>query len=203
MRLVSGVTMEIDPSTADGMYRTMTSLIVPRPIGWISTSSEDGDYNVAPYSFFGGLNEENPPVIMFSAEDTDDGGVKDSVANVQATGEFVHNVVTMDLIEEMDRTAEPIESTEFDAAGLTPESSTIVGAPRVAEAKAHIECSLYDLLRIGDHIVVLGEVKRIHVDDDLLTESGKVDVRKVDPVARLTGTYYGKVEAVEVDRNWD
>jgi flavin reductase (DIM6/NTAB) family NADH-FMN oxidoreductase RutF len=194
--------MEIDPGTAEGMYRTMTGLIVPRPIGWISTRSTDGEDNLAPYSFFGALNEESPPVLMYSAENWEDGSTKDSVVNALETEAFVHNLVTMDLLDAMDRTLEDADRSEFDVAGLTAQSAATVDAPRVAQAKAHMECSLYNSVRLGDHTLVLGEVEQIHVDDDLLDEDGKVDVRKVDAVGRLTGRYYARLEIVEVDREW-
>jgi len=194
--------MEIDPGTAEGMYRTMTSLIVPRPIGWISTRSPDGEDNLAPYSFFGALNEESPPVLMYSAEDWEDGSTKDSVVNALETEAFVHNLVTMDLFEAMDRTSEDANGSEFDVAGLDAEPAATVDASRVAQARAHMECSLYDSVRLGDHTIVQGEVQRVHVDDDLLDEEGKVDVRQVDAVGRLTGRYYARLETVEVDRDW-
>lgn len=194
--------MDIDPSTAEGMYRTMTSLIVPRPIGWISSRDEAGQDNIAPYSFFNGLNEQNPPVIMYSAEDIEDRQLKDSVSNVLESGEFVHNVVTVDLLEQMDRTAENVNTNEFELAGLTPEEAKTVSVSRVAEAKAHLECTLYDHVRIGDHSIVMGEVEHIHVDDSLLNDENKIDVRKLDPVGRLTGQYYGLIEPIEVERQW-
>jgi flavin reductase (DIM6/NTAB) family NADH-FMN oxidoreductase RutF len=194
--------MEIDPTCEDGMYRTMTSLLVPRPIGWISTRSTDGVENIAPYSFFNGINESNPPVVMFSSEQLPDGRHKDSVENAIETGEFVHNLVTMDFLAQMDYTSEPIDTkrSEFDIADLETEDAVTVSAPRVAGGKAHLECTLYDHFTVGDHAVVLGEVQHIHVDDDLLTDEQKVDVRKVGAVGRLTGEFYARLDPVRVER---
>jgi flavin reductase (DIM6/NTAB) family NADH-FMN oxidoreductase RutF len=192
--------MEIDPATAEGMYRTVTSIVTPRPIGWISTRSDDGHENVAPYSFFNGLNEENPPVVMFSSEDPAGGGLKDSVVNARETEAFVHNLVTEDLFEEMHATSDPIPPTEseFEHADLATEPARTVDAPRVAAAKAHFECTLYDDARIGDHVVVMGEIRHISVDDSLCTD-GKVDIRKMNPVGRLTGDYYATMNQFTVD----
>ncbi|MHB9287920.1 flavin reductase family protein [Halobacteriales archaeon Cl-PHB] len=193
--------MEIDPTTEEGMYRIMTSVIVPRPVGWISSRSADGADNLAPYSFFNGMNEESPPVIMFSAEDVAEGHLKDSVENICETGEFVHNLVTMDLVEQMHETSDTVDPgvSEFDHAGLASADSEVVDAPRVADAKANLECRLYDDVRIGDHVIVMGEVVHIHLDDSILNDVGKVDVRKVDAVGRLTGELYASLEPFSVD----
>jgi len=187
--------MEVDPETAEGLYRTVTSIITPRPVGWISSRSATGVDNLAPYSFFNGLNEKRPPVVMFSAEDTPDGKLKDSVDNVLETGAFVHNLVTVDRFEEMVASAETVapEVSEFDHAGVTAEEAKTVDAPRVADAQAHFECTLYDDARIGNHVVVMGEIQHIHVDDSLCVD-GKVDVRRIDPVGRLSGDYYATMD---------
>jgi len=192
--------MEIDPETADGLYRTVTSIITPRPVGWISTRAPDGTDNLAPYSFFNGLNEKTPPVVMFSAEDSSSGISKDSVANVIETGEFVHNLVTVDLFDEMVATADSIETekSEFAYANIPIEEASTVDAPRVANAKAHFECTLYDDARIGDHTVIMGEIEHIHVDDALCSD-GVVDVRQIDPIGRLAGDYYATMDPFSVD----
>jgi flavin reductase (DIM6/NTAB) family NADH-FMN oxidoreductase RutF len=192
--------MEIDPDVTPDMYRTVTSLVVPRPIGWISTRSADGVDNLAPYSFFMGLNEKSPPVVMFSSEDTEADRVKDSAVNARETGDFVHNVVTVDRFEEMHRSADsiPADESEFDHADVEREDAETVSAPRVKRAKAHFECTLYDDLRLGDHVIVMAEIQHIHVDDSLVTD-GKVDVRKLDPVGRLTGDFYATMNRFHAD----
>jgi flavin reductase (DIM6/NTAB) family NADH-FMN oxidoreductase RutF len=187
--------MDVDPTESADMYRIVSSLVVPRPIGWISTRAADGTDNLAPYSFFQVLNESSPPVVMFAAGDREDGRPKDSATNARATGGFVHNLVTRDRFEEMHRSSDaiPAAESEFAHADVDLEAAETVSAPRVRRAKAHFECSLYDDARIGDRTVVMGEIQHVHVDDALLTD-GRVDVREVDAVGRLTGDYYSAIE---------
>lgn len=187
--------MELDPAETEGMYRLLTSLIVPRPIGWISTVDADGVDNLAPYSFFQGIIEDEPPVVMFSAEDHAEGRTKDSVTNVIDTGEFVCNLVTEDVASQMKATSDPIPAheSEFDHADLTRAPSRVVTPPRVAEAKAHLECTLHDTMRIGDHTVVFGRIEHIHASDDFFVD-GDIDVSRVDAVGRLAGPYYAHLE---------
>lgn len=187
-------------SNRDELYRLVTSIIIPRPIGWVSTLSPTGESNLAPYSFYQGILENDPPIVMFSAEDAEDGGLKDSPENVERTGEFVLNLVTEDLVEQMDRTSESVPSDvcEFDLAGLEKVDSVTVDPYRVAAARAHLECTHYDTLQVGNHSVVFGEITHIHVDDSLLTD-GKIDVEKIDAVGRLTGSFYAKLERFTVE----
>ncbi|WP_411965461.1 flavin reductase family protein [Haloferax sp. YSMS24] len=196
--------MDIDPESAvDEMYRLLTSLIIPRPIGWVSTRSVDGVDNLAPFSFYMGVIEAEPPVVMFSAEHRADGTLKDSAKNAVETEAFGLNLVTADLVEQMDRTSESVEpgTDEFDVAGLDRREATTVDVPLVAAAKATMECSLHDTMDIGDHTVVFGRIERIHVADELLTD-GKIDVTKIDAVGRLTGSYYATLDPFQVDRPW-
>ena len=196
--------MEIDPAEAvDDMYRLLTTLIVPRPIGWVSSRSVDGVDNLAPYSFYQGVIEANPPVVMVSTERKPDGTPKDSARNVLDTEAFGLNLVTTDLVEAMDRTSDAVGSheDEFDLAGLDRREATTIDAPLVAAAKATMECTLYDTMEVGDHIVLFGHIEHITVDDELLTD-GKIDEEKVDAVGRLTGSYYATLERFQVDRPW-
>ncbi|KTG31013.1 flavin reductase family protein [Haloferax profundi] len=196
--------MDIDPESAvDEMYRLLTSLIIPRPIGWVSTRSADGVDNLAPFSFYMGVIEAEPPVVMFSVEQRPDGTLKDSARNAVETEAFGLNLVTADLVEQMDRTSESVEpgTDEFEIVGLERREATTVDVPLVAAAKATMECTLHDTMDIGDHTVVFGHIERIHVDDSLLTD-GKIDVTKIDAVGRLTGSYYANLEPFQVDRPW-
>lgn len=198
--------MDIDPrdATVDEMYRLLTTLIVPRPIGWVSTRSIDGVDNLAPYSFYMGVIEANPPVVMVSTERRRDGRPKDSARNILDTEAFGLNLVTTDLVEAMDRTSDAVDSheDEFELAGLDRHDATTLDVPLVARAKATMECSLYDTMEIGDHIVVFGQVEHVTVDDDLVTD-GKIDVEKVDAVGRLTGSYYARLDPFRVERPWE
>lgn len=195
--------MEIDPETSDPseIYRLMTSVVVPRPIGWISTVSEDGTDNLAPYSYFNAVSS-SPAVLMFSAG-THDGERKDTPTNAIESGEFVFNLVTEAVAKEMDETSAslPTGESEFEAAGIERAESTVVEPPRVAAAKASFECTLYDSMQVYDNTMVLGEVRYAHVDDDLLTD-GKPDSLKIDAVGRLGGPYYTSLDVMDLQRGY-
>ena len=132
--------LEQDPSewSFQDNYHLMTGLVIPRPIAWMSSLSADGVRNIAPHSFFNAVATD-PPHVMVSST-----GVKDSVRNIRATKEFVLNIVTMDVLDDMVFTSTdfPPEEDEFDWSGLTPVPSAKVAPPRIAEAKAHLECVL-------------------------------------------------------------
>lgn len=196
--------MEIDVEAVDPqvLYRTITSVVVPRPIGWISTTGVDGEDNIAPYSFFNAVCS-SPPVVMFSASESRKKPLKDTPRNVIDTGEFVCNLVTRDMVKAMDDTSAklPNGESEFDYAGLERIPSSVVTPPRVAGVAVAMECELYDSLEIYTNTVIFGEVKYLHISDDLLTD-GKVDSRKIDAVGRLGGPYYGGIEVLEFSRQY-
>lgn len=184
--------MEIDPETTDrSLYRTLTGLVVPRPIGWVSTRSDDGVDNLAPYSFFN-VASVDPPRLLFAPGDRPD-GLTDTAANVEATGEFVVNLVTHEFAEAMNQTSAdlPPEESEFDYADLERADSTRVAPPRVAGTAAAFECELYDITDVGSNSLVLGEVVSVYVRDDITTD-GKVDTNKLDIVGRLSGGSYDR-----------
>ncbi len=187
--------MELDPSTHDrSMYRTLSGTVVPRPIGWISTTSTEGVDNLAPYSFFNVVSV-SPPVLMF-APGVRPHGLTDTARNARETEEFVVNIVTAPFAEAMNATSASLSSdeSEFDHAGLDRAPSTKVRPPRVAGIEVAYECELYDMQRVGSHHVVMGEVVYAHVDDGLLDRDGKVDVGRLDVVGRLAGSFYDSVE---------
>jgi flavin reductase (DIM6/NTAB) family NADH-FMN oxidoreductase RutF len=184
--------VKIDPDAHDrSMYRTMTGAVVPRPIGWVSTTSADGVDNIAPYSFFNVVTVR-PPVLMFAPANPGPDEYKDSARNAIDTGEFVVNVVTEPLAEAMNETSAtlPPEESEFDHAALERALSEKVSPPRVAAAEIAFECELYDAIEIGASTMVLGEIVLAHVDDALTTSEGKLDVAEVDAVGRLAGNWY-------------
>jgi flavin reductase (DIM6/NTAB) family NADH-FMN oxidoreductase RutF len=195
--------MELDlrGDVPDGTYRTVTSAVVPRPIGWISTRTSEGVDNLAPYSYFNAVSSR-PPVVMFSAG-RHDGQRKDSPTNAIQSGEFVHNLVTEDVHEAMDETSAslPPEESEFDAAGIERAPSVAVDAPRVADAILSFECELYDSMAVYDNTVVLGEVVYVHADESILTD-GKLDSRKIDAVGRLGGPYYTSLDITDFRRQY-
>jgi flavin reductase (DIM6/NTAB) family NADH-FMN oxidoreductase RutF len=188
--------MEIDPATDDeSMYRTLTGTVIPRPIGWIATTSPEGIDNLAPYSFFNVVSTE-PPIVMFAPGDRPD-GLTDSARNAEATEEFVVNVVTQKFAEAMNETSATLasENSEFEFADLGRVRSTRVEPPRVEGIAAAYECELHDIQRVGSGHVVTGEVVYAHLDDAVLDDEGKVDVEKVDAVGRLAGSHYDAVES--------
>jgi flavin reductase (DIM6/NTAB) family NADH-FMN oxidoreductase RutF len=188
--------MEIDPEEVSSMYRTLAGAVVPRPIAWVSTTEPEGVDNLAPYSFFN-VVAVDPPVVMFAPVDDSDSpeGLKDTPRNVRETGEFVVNVVTESVAEAMNETSATLSpgESEFDRADLTRAASRVVAPPRVAESPVAFECSLYEMLDVGDSSMVLGEVEWVHMDDDVTTD-GKLDVQKLDAVGRLSGSLYATTE---------
>ncbi|NEU57373.1 flavin reductase family protein [Halorussus sp. MSC15.2] len=188
--------MEIDPDEVPSMYRTLAGAVVPRPIAWVSTTGPDGTDNLAPYSFFN-VVAVDPPVVMFAPVDKSDApeGLKDTPRNVRRSEEFVVNVVTESVAEAMNETAAtlPAGESEFDRAAVTRADSTVVAPPRVAESPVAFECSLYEMVDVGGSSMVLGEVERVHLDDDVTTD-GKMDVEKLDAVGRLSGSLYATTE---------
>lgn len=185
--------MEFNPKniTQEHMYKLMVSYIVPRPIGWISTVSGNGVFNLAPFSFFNAVSTE-PPLVMVSIGKKDNGVKKDTWKNIEETGEFVINIVTYELVEKMNITATAFdeEVDEFQQAGLTPTKSSVVKAPRVKESPVNIECKKYILMEIADMGVVFGEIVNIHIDDGLLNDKGYLDTRKLNIVGRMGGADY-------------
>jgi len=165
------------------------AIVGPRPIGWISTQSAAGARNLAPYSFFNAFNYV-PPIVGFSSI-----GAKDTLANVQATGEFVWNLATRDLAEAMNQTcaAVPPEVDEFTLAGLTPLASSQVAPPRVAESPVSFECRCTQIVQLqgADGVqvptwLVLGEVVAIHIDRALLKD-GIYDTASAGHILRAGG----------------
>ena len=171
------------------------AIIAPRPIGWISTKSKTGVLNLAPYSFFNALNY-TPPIIGFSVV----GSKKDSLVNVQETGEFCWNLVSVDLIDAMNTTSKPLapEESEFDHAGLQTVESEVVSVPRVKASKVSMECKLTDVVQLKsasgesvDSWFIMGEVVGVHIDKSLI-ENGVYSTLKSAPVTRGggRGDYY-------------
>ncbi len=177
-------------------YNPFKAIVAPRPIGWISSVDLNGAPNLAPYSFFNGVSDA-PPIVMFSST-----GWKDSVSNVESSGDFVCNLATLDLKDAMNRTsgAFPPGVSEFEKAGLTPVSSTLVQAPRVGEAKVALECRRLQIIQLNDlngepvnNWVVFGQVVGVHIDDSVL-KNGILDVAALKPLARLGYKDYAMID---------
>jgi len=190
--------MRIDPeSTASkDVYRVMIRTILPRPIAWISTRSRDGVNNLAPFSFFTGVTSVPPSLCFAPGRRPESGERKDTLRNVEDTGEFVVNVVTERLAREMNESATDFtpDVDEFEAAGVTPQASLRVVPPRVAESPVSFECRLLKVVPVGPDgpgggALVIGEIVMIHVDDGILV-AGKVDAGLLQPLSRLGGMEY-------------
>jgi flavin reductase (DIM6/NTAB) family NADH-FMN oxidoreductase RutF len=179
------------------------SCVVPRPIGWISTTSPDGLDNLAPYSQFQNVGF-NPPMVMFSANQTTLGRRKDSVVNAEQTGQFVWNMATWAQREAVNRSSEdvPPEVDEFAYAGLDKLPSRLVRPPRVAGSPVQFECAYLQTVRLpgngpmGSVDVVFGRVLAIHIDDAALTAEGRIDIVKLRPLARMGYYDYTSVQDV-------
>ncbi len=189
--------MIIDPQahTPRDIYKVMVGAIVPRPIAFVSTISPDGIRNLAPFSFFTGISA-NPPVICFSPMIRgSDGSRKDTLNNIEATGEFVVNVVSEDFAEKMNACSGeyPPEVDEFELSGLTPAPSDLVRPPRVLESRIQMECRLIQVVHVSPKplggSIVLGEVLRFHVDDAIVANFA-IDPDKLRPIGRMGGPTY-------------
>jgi flavin reductase (DIM6/NTAB) family NADH-FMN oxidoreductase RutF len=188
----------LDPSLMDWKeaYRIANGSVLPRPIAFVSTISSNGVPNLAPFSFFT-VVAANPLTLAFCPMRRDgDGAKKDTLVNIEATGEFVINIVSESFIKQMNETSAPFppEVDEFEVSGLTPLPSAVVAAPRVGEAQVAYECKLQQIVEVGGGnpgagALVLGTVERIHVSFDVLRD-GRIDVDALRPVGRLGGADY-------------
>lgn len=174
--------------------RIIQSAVTPRPIAWISTVDADGADNLAPFSsynyFSTGGKDSVPPIVHFNSP-VGEHGMKDTAANALETEEFAVNVVTEELVEEMDETSAelPPGKSEFEHAGVTPVSCEKIGSRRVEESPLTMECVLFDTLEHYGKLMVLGEVVNYHVSESLLKDDN-VHMERFVPVGRLGGPYY-------------
>ncbi len=185
--------MEYTPSKNDhGLpFNPISACIVPRPIGWVSTISEDGTPNLAPFSFFNGVGYNPPTIVVCPNGPHSEGGEKDTPRNISAIGEFVVNIATWALRDRLNVTglSHPRAVDEFEAAGLTKAPSRLVRPPRVAESPINLECRLIREVLLPswtEHPLraIFGEVVHVHIDDAIIVD-GRVSVERLDPLARL------------------
>jgi flavin reductase (DIM6/NTAB) family NADH-FMN oxidoreductase RutF len=189
--------MILDPKTVSpgAFYQFMISVVVPRPIAFVSTMSPEGRLNVAPFSYFNAITNQ-PPLLGISINRR--GGVpKDTLRNVEQTGEFVVNTVDESLGPRMVQSSGdwPADVDEFQLTGLTPVPSDLVKPPRVGESPINMECRLHRIVELGAAFFVVGEIVRAHVKDEVLT-NGRVDIEKLRPLGRLGGDGYSVVREV-------
>jgi len=177
-------------------YKLLTSLVVPRPIAWVSTLDAAGHGNLAPHSFFT-VAANRPPTVLFTSQ-----GHKDTVSNVETTGEFVVNIATEPLLEQVNASSAPFERGDDEAVRLaiTMEASEKVAPQRVADSPASIECRLDRIVEVGTSYVVLGEVVAITVREDVL-EDGLPTIDGLRPLSRLGRDEWGRPpEVIHVTR---
>ena len=188
---------QFDPQqmTPGEVYGAMIRAITPRPIAWVSSCDQDGRLNLAPFSFFNGVCS-HPPTVAFSPVNRPDGSQKDTVLNIESTGQFVVNMVSAELARPMHQTSAeyPREVDEFAEVGVTPLASERVRPPRVSESPLQMECELTQVVRIGEGglaaNLILGKILIIHARDSVLDERGKIDADKVDTIGRMGGRWY-------------
>jgi len=184
-----------EPRNGHGLkHDPFNAIVAPRPIGWISSRGAGGNINLAPYSFFNGFCYK-PPIIGFSSTSR-----KDSVQNIEETGEFVWNLATMDLAQRMNATAAHVARnvSEFEIAGLTPEPCRLVNVPRVAESPVAFECKLCEVIQLkgadgtrAEAWLTLGEVVAIHIDKAMIRD-GVYQTALAQPIVRAgrKGDYF-------------
>jgi len=179
-------------------HNPFKALVAPRPIGWISTISESGKPNLAPYSYFNAVGSA-PDMVMFSSQEW-----KDSVENISRTGEFVCNYVSEDMLDAMNASSAsaPHGIDEFELAGLEKAPSKLIAPPRVSGVAAALECKKTDIVEMKDlegtstdHFMVIGQVIGIHIDDAFI-KNGRFDIEKAKPLTRLGYMDYAKFGSI-------
>jgi flavin reductase (DIM6/NTAB) family NADH-FMN oxidoreductase RutF len=199
--------VQFDPQILDPVvtYKILIGSVVPRPIAWVSSVDTEGVRNLAPFSYFMAITHD-PPTVAFSsgprgAETSGARGKKDTLSNVEATREFVVNVVDDALAQQMNVTSGdyPAEVDEFTQAGLAAAPSVKVKAPRVAAAPISMECRLVQVIPVGNlpHHLIMGEIVHLHVRDDVYDPAtGRIDMHRLRPVGRLAGHLYTHVHDI-------
>ena len=179
------------------IYPLMTSCIIPRPVAWISTRSQAGVLNLAPFSYFMGVGSRPPMLSVCIGQRT--GRPKDTAQNIRDTQQFVVNIATCKWAEKMVQCSGDYapDVDEFEAAGLTPSPSVWVEPPGVAESPMRMECKLYEIIKPGDNPIdlILGEVVHFHLDDAIVKD-GLADAALLDPVSRLGHDEYAPLGSI-------
>lgn len=196
--------MTIDPAstTPQNLYKLLIGSVIPRPIAFVSSLSETGVANLAPFSFFT-VASANPPVIGFVPLVPAAGSrLKDTLQNVRAIPEFVVNIVSEDFTEQMNLCSGdyPPEISEFTVSGLTPVASDLVRPPRVAESRIQMECRLQQIVEVSTKplggSIVLGEVVRFHLDDTVADAALRIDPAALQAVGRMGGPSYTRTRDI-------
>ena len=179
----------------------LTSSVIPRPIAWVSTVNEQNELNLAPFSFFTGVCW-HPPTLAFSVANRDDGTKKDTLLNIETTGEFVVHTVSAELLQPMERSARriPLGEDLRYITDITLVPSVTIRPPRIVQARVAFECVLDRIIPVGKGIgggnLILGCIQRMHVSDTLVIDGREIDWRGLDPLGRLSGNRYCAVRSV-------
>jgi flavin reductase (DIM6/NTAB) family NADH-FMN oxidoreductase RutF len=185
--------LSFEPQDGFEPYQLLNSLVVPRPIAWVSTRSLDGEPNLAPFSYFQ-VASDDPAILMLSIglKKSRRDERKDTLANIEQTGAFVVNLVPEHLAELMVRSASelPAGQSEFEALGLTAVPAQRVAAVLLAESPVNLECQLHQTLPMGGAMVVFGRIVLAHLDPEILNDRRLVDADKLRPIARLGESWY-------------
>ena len=189
---------DIQNTESSALYKLLTGTVIPRPIAWVATVDENGIDNLAPFSFFNVVSED-PPHIMFSTVRTGNKN-KDTLNNILANQQFVVNLVTEDVVEQMNTTSQYVAAdvNEFELANVTPIESIYIKPKRVKESLVQFECEMVHHYFIEKHqnggaCIIIGKIITMHIDDSILMENHKIDLEKYKPVARLAGSNYSKL----------
>ncbi|MFO0961000.1 MAG: flavin reductase family protein [Isosphaeraceae bacterium] len=192
------MTIDVEKADVVEIYRALVGAVTPRPIAWVTTVNPAGLVNLAPFSFFNAFGA-NPPIVVFSPTLRRDGSRKDTLNNVEATGEFVVNAAVEDLAEQVNRSSMELPSgeSEIELTGLETLPSVRVKPPRIAQSPVHLECRVRQILPMGTGPIapnlVIGEVLFIHVRDDVLDAQGLIDPAKLRTIGRLGGDEYARI----------
>ncbi|MDN6066095.1 MAG: flavin reductase family protein [Staphylococcus equorum] len=178
-------------------YKLLSGSIIPRPIAFVTSQDKSGHLNAAPFSFFNIVNSA-PPMIMISTVRSE-GKLKDTSVNIEETEEFVVHITDETIVEEVNKTAAPIERTsnELERTNLTYIDSELVSVPGIQQAKIRMECKLNRIIPLGDpqegSDLIIGEVVMFHIDDDVYFEDSKIDTQALTAISRLAGKDYASL----------
>jgi len=198
--------LTIDPKNTPtkDLHQFLLGCVAPRPIAFASTIDEDGNPNLAPYSFFNCFSS-NPPILVFSSNRrVTDNTTKDTLHNIRKTGEVVINVVNYSIVRQMAVASISFASevSEFEKSGLTPIPSDLVKPFRVKESPAQMECRVKDIITLGEHggagHLIICDVLKMHIDENVIDENNRIDPHKIDLMGRMGRAYYVRASGAAV-----